>query len=336
MTVPSTCRVGPTRIDHQLALKALSQSILLPFEHALRLPHSLALLHPRFPATRHGPNTVRSESLLLPVAACNSAPPLALPSGHLPCQRLFLPNSSSTPRWAHHEIISLREPSPIWSSFFASLPLACETRAPFRHPVPPFIHISCEFLVPSRCTFILLRLRTATFPYLVSRSDTKSTHSAVSPYANMGNLCCGEDEYTRSKHPTIRNGPPAPKVMTPTEAERRETARVAAEERARKNAVRGTQRYTYVFISLIRLSLIPLPFPPPGLVPFHRVSSNLGSPPQLFLPSPRLCGCEVPRQSQKFQMQIPPPPHAALTFRCVAVWPKLFTSPRLLSVCLFV
>lgn len=40
---------------------------------------------------------------------------------------------------------------------------------------------------------------------------------------------------------------PPSKVMTPSEDQRREQARIAAEERARKNAVRGTQRTTYVY-----------------------------------------------------------------------------------------
>lgn len=45
---------------------------------------------------------------------------------------------------------------------------------------------------------------------------------------------------------TAAGMPPPTNVMTPNEQDRRETARKAAEERARQNSVRGTQRYQYV------------------------------------------------------------------------------------------
>lgn len=69
----------------------------------------------------------------------------------------------------------------------------------------------------------------------------------------MGNCCGGtfagaprlEGDGSTKAH-TVSGMPPPHKMMTPDENERRRQARIAAEERARKNAVRGTQRYTYV------------------------------------------------------------------------------------------
>ncbi|CDF41348.1 unnamed protein product [Chondrus crispus] len=58
----------------------------------------------------------------------------------------------------------------------------------------------------------------------------------------MGNLCCGGDDLEVNNRKTVAGGPPVPQVMTPTEDERRRQALVAAEERARLGAVRGTQR----------------------------------------------------------------------------------------------
>lgn len=68
----------------------------------------------------------------------------------------------------------------------------------------------------------------------------------------MGNACCGGEDVDVKAQKTIRGSAPPPKVMTPNEEDRREQARAAAEERARKNAVRGTQRYTYVACCLWR------------------------------------------------------------------------------------
>lgn len=62
----------------------------------------------------------------------------------------------------------------------------------------------------------------------------------------MGNLCCGEDDFVTGKKETLSGAPPPRKVMTPDEDQRREQARAAAEERLRKDSVRGTQRYQYV------------------------------------------------------------------------------------------
>ena len=62
----------------------------------------------------------------------------------------------------------------------------------------------------------------------------------------MGNLCCAEDDFEAGKKETLSGAPPPRKVMTPDEDQRREQARIAAEERLRKDAVRGTQRYQYV------------------------------------------------------------------------------------------
>ncbi|PXF43306.1 hypothetical protein BWQ96_06945 [Gracilariopsis chorda] len=59
----------------------------------------------------------------------------------------------------------------------------------------------------------------------------------------MGNLCCGEDDVPRKQAKQSVSGAAPPKnVMTPTASQRREQALQAAEERARKDAVRGTQR----------------------------------------------------------------------------------------------
>lgn len=60
----------------------------------------------------------------------------------------------------------------------------------------------------------------------------------------MGNLCCGEEDYDARAPQTSSGVPPPRKVMTPGNDERRAQALVAAEERARQNAVRGTQRTT--------------------------------------------------------------------------------------------
>lgn len=66
--------------------------------------------------------------------------------------------------------------------------------------------------------------------------------------AIMGN-CFGTtldepDSAAGAKPKRAMEGPPAPHAMTPQDIERRELARKAAEERARQNAVRGTQRQT--------------------------------------------------------------------------------------------
>lgn len=61
-------------------------------------------------------------------------------------------------------------------------------------------------------------------------------------FVPMGNSCCGGEEYEAKSPRSISGGPPPPKVMTPAQDERREAARMAAEERARQGAVRGTQR----------------------------------------------------------------------------------------------
>lgn len=66
----------------------------------------------------------------------------------------------------------------------------------------------------------------------------------------MGNLCCGGDDLEVNNRKTVAGGPPVPQVMTPTEDERRRQALVAAEERARLGAVRGTQRTQCVVLHL--------------------------------------------------------------------------------------
>lgn len=70
----------------------------------------------------------------------------------------------------------------------------------------------------------------------------------------MGNCCGGSDFPTASGQPlggkpyTPPNTAPPANGMTPDDEQRRQVARAAAEERARQNAVRGTQRYTYVYL----------------------------------------------------------------------------------------
>lgn len=69
----------------------------------------------------------------------------------------------------------------------------------------------------------------------------------------MGNSCCGGGDFPeprggdgQERKRYAGGAAPAVNAMTPDEDERREQARKAAEERARQNAVRGTQRYKYV------------------------------------------------------------------------------------------
>lgn len=88
-----------------------------------------------------------------------------------------------------------------------------------------------------------------------------STHQTV----NMGNCCGGDDypgtgQYAASENHTSSGVPPPPKMMTPDEDKRREQTLKAAEERARQNAVRGTQRYTYVTSLCLLSARNPLSF----------------------------------------------------------------------------
>lgn len=62
----------------------------------------------------------------------------------------------------------------------------------------------------------------------------------------MGNSCCGEEDVGNNVKKTLSGGPPPKKVMTPAKGQLRDQVLRAAEERARKGAVRGTQRYKYV------------------------------------------------------------------------------------------
>lgn len=62
----------------------------------------------------------------------------------------------------------------------------------------------------------------------------------------MGNSCCGGTDVEPKPQRSIAGAPPPANVMTPSQDARREQARLAAEERARQGAVRGTQRYQYV------------------------------------------------------------------------------------------
>lgn len=80
-----------------------------------------------------------------------------------------------------------------------------------------------------------------------AQTSANGATDRVETRASMGNLCCGEDDvpHKRAKQ-SVSGGAPPSNVMTPTASQRREQALQAAEERARKDAVRGTQRTRYV------------------------------------------------------------------------------------------